>query len=244
MANPGSRRTAHSPTVSVASTWPASLVPQRSRPWFPTPCCPPHTWHSWVGHPGPTLHPICYPPLSCTIKYLASRVSVSLLPPNRASPSLPGFSLSFPGFHLFAPRHSFPLRRSPLFLPLGRSSLPSAQLFLLRYWFCSDFTFIFFLLAVRWRLHQPLRVLPVQLPSVYIYFWSAFEDDQTHIWFSLCVTLFFVFFHVCLDVICPSSCLILFLIFLLGVQSARGERNPSSRHVFESSKAIWTSPVC
>lgn len=126
---------------------------RRLRP-VPNAMLPPHTWHSWVGHPGPTLRPICYPPLCCTIKYPASRVSVSLLSPDRASPSLPGFTLSFPGFHLFAPCHSSPLRRSPLLLPPGRSSLPSTQLLLLRYWFCSDYAFPFFLLAVRWRLHH------------------------------------------------------------------------------------------
>ena len=52
--------------------------------------------------------------------------------------------------------------------------------------------------------------------TVYTYFWSTSKDDQTGIRFPLCVSLLSMFCHVCLDVIFPSSSVIVFLIFLLG----------------------------
>ena len=63
---------------------------------------------------------------------------------------------------------------------------------------------------------QPARTSRFNCPTVYIYFRSASKDDQTGIRFPLCVSLLYVFCQICLDVIFPSTCVILFLMFLLG----------------------------
>jgi hypothetical protein len=70
--------------------------------------------------------------------------------------------------------------------------------------------------------------------TVYIYFLSTSKDDQSGIRFLLCVCLFFVFCHVCLDVIFPSFGVILFSNFFVWVFKEPAENAILCRGMFLS----------
>ena len=76
---------------------------------------------------------------------------------------------------------------------------------------------------------------PLSCPTVYLYFWSASEDDQTGIRFSLCVSLLYMFCHVYFHVIFP-----IFMCLLVSNLLAWGFRVPVENAVLR--RGMCSSP--